>query len=146
MKDSDFKNAAHPIGNLVIATRGSAVSKGYKPDVTVKNSQGQLKFILESEQKTDRKAFLGDLLKAEMHAEQQGEYPELVIVMQPSGNTTTQQIADHMRPYKQWLENKKGGVLNVSTVQVLSDTEYLDAIAAGEQLGSATFKIRGHIL
>lgn len=146
MKDSDFKNAAHPIGVFLVASRGAAVSKGYKPDLTVRNSEGKLKFILESEQKTDRKAFLGAFLKAEMYAEQENQNPELIIVMQPFGNTTTKQIAKHLRPYKQWLESKKGDKLHLSAIQVMSDSEYLTAIEAGEQLGSAEIKRRGHFV
>jgi len=146
MKDSEFKDAEHPVGDLVIATRGTVVSTGYKPDVTVKDHAGVLRFILESEQKTDRKAFLGDLLKAEVYAEMQDAHPELIIVMQPASNTTTKQIADHLRPYKQWLEGKKSGELNLAAVQVVSDTEYGEAIVAGELLGSPAFKRRGHIV
>jgi len=144
MKDSEFKALNHPVGKNVIASTGSAVSTGYKPDVTVKDAAGELKFIIESEQKTDRKAFLGDLLKAEVHSEQQKAHPELIIVMQPFDNTTTKQIADHLRPYKQWLAVKSGGKLNLSDVHVLSDVEYQEAIDAGEILGSLSFKNRGH--
>lgn len=146
MKDADFKKLNHPIGTNIIASSGSAVSTGYKPDITVKDINGVLKFIIESEQKTDRKAFLGDLLKAEMHADQQKACPELIIVMQPFENTTTKQIADHLRPYKQWLTQKQNGKLNLSGVHILSDDEYQAAIIAGEVLGSPSFKRRGYIV
>ncbi|SEQ20775.1 hypothetical protein [Giesbergeria anulus] len=146
MKDKEFKYMTHPMGDLVIATRGSEVSQGYKPDVTVEDKQGNLKFILEFEQKTDRKAFLGSLLKAEVHAEQKQKSPELIIVMKPFRNTTTRQIADHIRPYKQWLEKKNCGSLNLSAIHVLSDTEYLEAAEAKDQLGTPAFKKRGHIV
>ena len=144
MKDASFKALNHPVGANIIASSGSSVSTGYKPDITVKDTGGALKFILESEQKTDRKAFLGDLLKAEMYAEERQATPELIIVMQIYGNTTTKQIADHLRPYKQWLALKKGGKLSLSAVHVVSDVEYLAAIAAGDQLGTPAFKTRGH--
>src|SRR3546814_19864403 len=78
-----------------IAARGREVAPGYKPDVTVRDASGALACILEAEQKTDRKAFLGDLIKAEMYAEQEGANPTLLIVMQPQPNTTTEQIANH---------------------------------------------------
>ena len=58
MKDSEFKNLSHPIGVNKIDTRGKLCPNGYKPDVTVKDPDGRLVFIIESEQKTDRKAFL----------------------------------------------------------------------------------------
>jgi hypothetical protein len=146
MKDADFKKLAHPVGRNVIASRGSAVSTGYKPDITVRNPEGKLLFILEPEQKTDRKAFLGDLIKAEMYSEQQKSSPELIIVMQPFDNTTTQQIADHIRPYKNWLAEKKGGTLSISSMQVLSDDEYIKATTACEELGSLAFRHYGHIV
>lgn len=146
MKDSDFKALNHPVGNGVVASAGTTVSTGYKPDITIRDVNGNLIYILESEQKTDRKAFLGDLLKAEMYSEQQDASPQLVIVMQPFGNTTTQQIADHIRPYAQWLAQKNGGNLNLSGIYVLSDAEYLAAIAAGELLESPAFMRRGHVV
>src|SRR3546814_1446041 len=106
MKDAEFKMLNHPISADWIASRGREVAPGYKPDVTVRDASGALAFILEAEQKTDRKAFLGDLIKAEMYAEQEGANPTLLIVMQPQPNTTTEQIANHLRPYGAWLDRK----------------------------------------
>lgn len=60
MKDAEFKALNHPVGNNIIVTRGTAVAAGYKPDITITDTNGQLRYILESEQKKDRKAFLGD--------------------------------------------------------------------------------------
>ncbi len=82
MKDSDFENLNHGIDSLKIATRGSAVCDGYKPDITVVDAKNRLQFSLGSE-KTDRKAFLGDLIKAQKYAEECEASPALVIVMQP---------------------------------------------------------------
>ncbi len=146
MNDAKFKALSHPIGNNKVATRGTAVATGYKPDITVRDEEGNLTYILESEQKTDRKAFLGDLLKAEMYAEQQQAKPALVIVMQPQDNTTTQQIATHLSPYIKWLARKQGGNLNLTHIHILSDADYTQAIAAQEYLDSAAFLGRGHVL
>lgn len=146
MRDSDFKVMNHPIGDLIVASRGTSVSTGYKPDVTVRDTGGKLRFILESERKTDRKAFLGAVIKAEMYAEQQDASPELVIVMQPAINTTTQQIADHLRPYKDWLMKIKGGKISLAAIHVLSDVDYQTATSAGDVLGSPAFRLRGHVL
>lgn len=150
MKDAKFKACKHHQvgkGNK-IASKGGEVSKryGYKPDVTVKDAKGNLLYILECEQKTDRKAFLGDLIKAECHAEHKKQNPELIIVMKVFNNTTTQQIAAHLCPYIKWLKSKGGGQLSLSAVQVLSDKEYKKSILAGETLGSAAFKKRGHYI
>jgi hypothetical protein len=149
VKDSQFKALQHPVGSNRIASRGSQVSPGYRPDITVRRPDGDpgsLIFIIESEQKTDRKAFLGDLLKAEVYAEAQDASPELIIVMQSFANTTTQQIADHLRPYKAWLTAKKGGRLHLSGIHVLTDAEYQEAISAGAVLGSEAFKSRGFLI
>ena len=89
MKDSEFKALNHLIGHgNVIATRGQQVADGYKPDATVINAAGSIVYILESEQKTDRKAFLGDVLKAEYLSDRQNITPELIIVMRIFKNTT----------------------------------------------------------
>ncbi|RQT56433.1 hypothetical protein DF043_23555 [Burkholderia cepacia] len=146
MQDGEFKTFNHPVGDLLIASRGTAVSTGYKPDVTVQDTDGKLRFILESEQKTDRKTFLGALIKAEMYAEQQDAHPGLVIVMQPASNTTTRQIANHLRPYKEWLTKIKGGSLSLAVVHVMSDVDYRLAAASGDVIGSAAFNLRGYIL
>lgn len=149
MEDATFKACDHQFGNGdKITSRGEEVSNGYKPDVTVKDAKENLLYILECEQKTDRKAFLGDFIKAEFHAERERkkQNPELIIVMQKFKNTTTQQIAAHLCPYIKWLKSKKGGQLSLSAVQVLSDKDYQQSISAGEILGSEAFKKRGHIL
>lgn len=146
MLDAEFKALNHPVGDLLIASRGTAVATGYKPDVTVRDTEGMLRFILESEQKTDRKAFLGALIKAEMYAEEQHASPELVIVMQPANNTTTNQIANHLRPYKEWLARIKGGSLSLMAIHVMSDVDYRLAASSGDVIGSAAFKLRGHVL
>lgn len=147
MKDSEFKNIQHCVESAVIITRGSEVSKGYKPDLTVRAaSDGKLLFILESEQKTDRKAFLGALMKAEMFAEVEDASPELIIVMQIMGNTTVINIAKHIQPYVWWLSKIKGGNLHLSAVHVMSDTDYLESIACAEALGSEAFKLRGCLI
>ena len=65
MKDSEFKGLGHLVGDLIISSRGTEVARGYKPDVTIVDRSGQVMFILECEQKTDRKAFLGGFIKAE---------------------------------------------------------------------------------
>lgn len=143
MKDSEFKSLPHRVGELKIDSCGSCVSVGYKPDVTIIDKNGRLVFILESEQKTDRKAFLGDVLKAEKYAEECRASPMLVIVMQPQPNTKVEKIADHIRPYVAWLKQRLNGGLNLSGVFVISDSEYQTSLNANELLGSEPFMKRG---
>jgi hypothetical protein len=146
MNDAKFKALLHRTGNDRVVTQGEVVSAGYKPDITIRDIEERLTFILECEQKTDRKAFLGALLKAELYAEQQCARPTLVIVMQPQSNTTTRQISNHLRPYIMWLADKQGGRMNLACVHVISDAEYETAIVEGEQLASVAFQRRGHLL
>src|SRR5262245_31752813 len=106
MKDSDFKALPHRVGACRIVSRGTEVAKGYKPDLTVNDMNDQLAFILECEQKTDRKAFIGDVVKAEKYAEERGAHPVLVIVMKLEKNTTLDQIANHLKLYVTWLRGR----------------------------------------
>lgn len=146
MKDSDFKALQHCVGANRIASRGTEVAAGYKPDITVNDANGRLVFILESEQKTDRKAFLGDLVKAEKYAEERQARPTLVVVMQCFDNTTVQQIADHLRPYANWLARRNGGALTLAKVLVISDDEYLKSVQANEPLASGQFQKRAALV
>ncbi len=147
MKDKEFKELKHQVGNgNKISTQGEEISKGYKPDITVEDKNGNLLYILECENKTDRKAFLGAFLKAEMHSDTKKQRPELIIVMHEKDNTSTKQIADHIRPYKCWLQSKNNGKLSLSDIHVLSDEEYQTSILNSETLGSQAFKNHGHIV
>ena len=159
MQDKIFKGLQHQVGKgNKIASTGKDVSKrykpdvtvedakGYKPDITVEDAKGNLLYILECEQKTDRKAFLGDFIKAEHHAEHNKQNPELIIVMREEGNTTTKQIFEHLRPYIKWLKSKGDGQHGLSAVQVLSDKDYKQSILDEETLGSEAFKKLGHII
>ena len=146
MLDAIFKTLNHLVGDHVIATSGTQVAEGYKPDLTLRDNHGTLTFIFESERKTDRKAFLGAVIKAEMYAEQEHAHPEFIIVMRPADNTTTKQIAEHLRPYVRWLATLKGGALNLSVVHILSDVEYRATIEAGDPPGTPEFKRRGYVI
>jgi len=146
MLDKEFKKLTHCTGSDHVATRGTEVAPGYMPDITVCDASGKLTFILESESKTDRKAFLGDLIKAEMYAEEKEADPVLIIVMRQFSNTTSKQIADHLLRYVKWLAKKQGGRLKLSGVQVLYDSEYQESNERGEPLASNAFKARGHTL
>lgn len=116
--------------------------RGYKPDLTVTDTKGQLVFIVECEQKTDRKAFLGALVKAEKYADGCQARPVLVIVMQVLGNTTLKQIADHLSPYKAWLAGIEGGALHLSDILVISDKQYQQSVEANEVIASQQFRVR----
>ena len=146
MKDSDFNYLGHLLGDLMIESRGTEVAPGYKPDLTIVDRAGQLMFIVECENKTDRKAFLGDLIKAEKYAEDRKASPTLVIVMEAAPNTTVDQIAKHLKPYAAWLDGLKPQGLNLAEVLVISDDQYLSSVRSNEILGSAAFCARSRVV
>jgi hypothetical protein len=141
--EATFKSLPHYLGSYHFSSYGNEVSKGYKPDFTISDSRNQLVFIIEVENKTDRKAVIGDLVKAEKHAEDCGAHPVLVIVMREHGTqTTVKQIANQLMTYATWLDGLKSGRLNLADVLVLSDEEYQRSIEAHELLGSPQFVAR----
>lgn len=142
MTEADFKTLPHCLGSNHFSSYGNEVSKGYKPDFTISDSRNQLLFIIEVENKTDRKAVIGDLVKAEKHAEDCGAHPVLIIVMREYGNTTVRQIANQLTTYATWLDRLKRGQLNLADVLVLSDEEYRRSVEACELLGSQEFAAR----
>lgn len=146
MEDSEFKQMIHQVGNNTISSNGAQVSSGYKPDLTIQNNNGEIVFILESEQKTDRKAFLGDLIKAEKYAQEFNYSPMLIIVMQEFSNTTVSQISNHLQPYLTWISNGFGNNSKIKNILVMSDQEYIQSSSSAEIIGSQEFISRGEIL
>lgn len=94
----------------------------------------------------DRKAFIGDLIKAELFAEHEGVFAELIIVMKPSSNTTTMQIANHSKTYRNWISKLKAGKPNLSSVQMLSISDYEQAIKQNIEIGTDEFKKLGFVI
>jgi len=142
MKDSEFKRLAHNVGDLKIATSGVAVCEGYKPDITLTDKSGKLRYILECEQKTDRKAFIGDLVKAEHLSQLEKARPTLLIVMREFDNTTVQQISYQLEMYAKWLRDQFKNGIHLSGVWLMSDAAYVDSVLAGEVIGDLRFMKR----
>lgn len=142
MRDSEFKRLAHNTGDLRVATSGSTVCEGYKPDVTLRDEEERLIYILECEQKTDRKAFIGDLIKAEYLAHLEQAQPTLLIVMREFKNTTVQQISNQLAIYQEWLRDRLIGGTCLSAVWVVSDISYKESVLAGETIGDIRFMKR----
>jgi len=63
-------------------------------------------------------------------------------------NTTVDQIARHLAPYAAWLAGRNGeqGRLCLFSVRVLSDSAYLESIAAGEEILSPPFLARTRLV
>lgn len=142
LTDSVFKNLDHRIGELLIGSNGKNLIKGYSPDLSLKSKKGELIYILENERKSDRKAFLGDVIKAAHYCDITGNTATLIIIMKETSNqTTTNQIAKHLKTYSQWMKSK--GMLSLKDIIVISDTEYKKSIVSNEMIGSEGFIKRG---
>lgn len=146
MKDHDFKYCNHCLGDLKVGSRGEQVSKGYKPDLTLVDCAGSVRFVFECERGTSRKHILGGFLKAERYARENGASPTLVFVMRPKPNTTVAQIADHLRPYVAWLDGLLPGGLNLADVLVFSDEDYRLSSESGEIIGATAFRTRARTI
>ena len=81
-----------------IKTIGKEVYKGYKPDLVLKC--GRISLIVELESKTDRKAFNGDVVKAEQYAFNENlNLTLLIVITQKHSNTTVNNIAVDLRRF-----------------------------------------------
>lgn len=144
MLDSEFKNFPHRLAQGdAIASRGTniASSGNYRPDIAIENSSGAIHLILESERKSERKAFIGALVHAAKYASDSNALITLVFVMKETGNqTTVAQVSANIKPYYQWLRTL--GVTQLNRVLLISDAEYDNSANANEELLSAQFTAR----
>ncbi len=147
MKDSDFKALSHIIPEgCSIHTKGEELSQGYKPDLSVENSSRKVVLICENEIKTDRKAFLGDLIKAERYYDEEKSKGDLLIVLKEQDNTTVGQIAKHISPYFKWLKTTRLSPNGVEQVLIITDVDYQEANCKNETILSPEFKKRCKVL
>ncbi len=141
MLDSEFKNFSHKLAQGdVVAYQGTNIpnSGGYRPDIAIKNSSGTIHLILESERKSERKAFIGAMVHAAKYASTSQQLITLVFVMKETGNqTTVAQVSSNIRPYFQWLNSL--GATQLNRVLFISDIDYNRSSAANELLLSPQF-------
>jgi hypothetical protein len=142
--DSEFKNFHHKLAQGdAIASRGTNIvsSGNYRPDIAIKNSSGAIHLILESERKSERKAFIGALVHATKYASDSNKPITLVFIMKETGNqTTVAQVSANIRPYYQWLHTL--GATHLNRVLFISDVEYDNSANANEVLLSPQFMAR----
>ena len=82
MKDSEFKKFQHNVPNASrINSKGTNISSvgNYRPDISIKNNDDRVFLVLESEHKSDRKAFIGALVHAFKYADEQKSRLSLVL-------------------------------------------------------------------
>ena len=107
---------------------------GYKPDYVLKGDNRYI--ILESENNTNRKMFVGCLMKAAYFLQEE-RTGFLVIVLHESDNTKINQIRDHLKPYFQWI--KRAHLTNMSQVLLIRDEDYKVADNECLEIGSEEF-------
>ena len=143
LKDSDFKNFPHklPKGSKIYS-RGENISTigNYRPDISIINNNESY-LILESESKSDRKAFIGAIVHAFKFADEKKLNINLIIIMKETGNqTTTKQVSNNIKPYYEWLNSIAN--IKLDGVFIISDTEYINSSSNDEILLSENFKKR----
>jgi len=147
MKDRDFKALSHVIPEgWRIRTKGEELSQGYKPDLSVENSSRKVALICECEINTNRKAFLGDLFKAERYYDEEKLKGTLLIVLKEQDNTLVDQIAEHISPYLKWLKTTRLSRNGVEQVLIITDRDYQESNRKNETILSPEFKKRCKVL
>lgn len=123
MEDSIFKNLAHGADGYFIMLNGQEIDTGYKPDVVLRNG-GDEYIIIESETGTNRKAFLGNMMKAAKYLS--GTRSGIaVLVIKEHSNTTVEQIYRHLIPYFKWIMP----LTNITAVYLINAEHYcVDAV------------------
>lgn len=119
IKDRLFKTLVHNCAGYKVLLKGESLEAGYRPDyVLVKNSNY---LILESENSSNRKTFVGGLIKAAhfLRGENEGA---LIFIIVPKKNTTAKAIAKHLKRYLDWLH----GITNLKSVYVIESKHYYD--------------------
>lgn len=98
--DQIFKGFPHSCGEYIMYTNGNRLDSGYLPDYVLKNGNDYI--IIESENTTNRKTFVGGLVKA-AHFLQGDKTGSLIFVIVPKNNITVQQIQKHLKKYLNWI-------------------------------------------
>lgn len=118
-KDSIFKNLLFSIPeNWNINSNGSIVGKEqYKPDISIKNSDGKIVCILESTSTGDRKVGLGEMLQADKLFYDEEINGILIFSLSgvSSSSPTLITQSKYINPYFKYLKNinKKYGLKKI---------------------------------
>lgn len=101
--DKIFKSLGHTYEGYSKHLNGQALEPGYKPDFVLRKSSDYI--ILESENSSSRKTFVGGMMKA-AHYFQNDRTGKLIFVIVPKENTSAFSIAKHLGQYLKWIECK----------------------------------------
>lgn len=115
--DKTFKALQHIHKGYLKHLNGQVLEEGYKPDYVLKKRNYYI--ILESENSSSRKTFVGGMIKA-AHFLQGEKRGKLVFVIVPKKNTTANSIAKHLKPYLKMIQ----GRTNLKEVFVVESSSY----------------------
>lgn len=139
MNEKEFFGLDHQLGPMHLGTPRVELDKGYRPDATVTDRGGSLKYIIEFETTTSRKAFLGGMTKAEFYAETHGIEIDLLFVITERPNTRKQSIRDHLAPYLTWMKARRLDKFGIQNVLIISDEAYRESTKRMERFGLGDF-------
>ncbi|RXK87024.1 hypothetical protein [Filimonas effusa] len=117
--DKLFKALLHNCPGYETFLKGNSLEPGYKPDFVLKCKDDYI--ILESENSSSRKTFVGGMMKA-AHFLQGTRTGMLIFVIVPKENTSVTAIARHLKSYLKWIEDKT----NLRDVYVIAAEHYYD--------------------
>ena len=115
--DKIFKDLVHTCRGYKMHSNGSPVEAGYQPDYVLKKANDYI--ILECENSSSRKTFVGGLIKA-AHFLRGDNTGILIFVLVKRKNVTATAIANHLTTYLNWIKDKT----NLREVYVIETTEY----------------------
>jgi hypothetical protein len=115
--DKIFKALEHKYKKHEVFLKGGNLEKGYRPDYVLKKGNDYI--ILESENTSSRKTFVGGLIKA-AHFLTENKTGILVFVIVPKKNTTGNSIVKHLKPYYKWIKDKT----NLKKVYIIEANKY----------------------
>jgi len=118
IKDSVFKKLPHKHKSYKMISNGGEIEVGYKPDYVLKNKKNDF-VILECEYCSNRKTFIGGLLKA-AHFLQNEKTGILVFVIKKMENTKCESIAAQLKTYFKWIKS----ITNLRKVYVIDADKY----------------------
>lgn len=117
ISDKLFKSLSHCCTGYEKFLEGKTIEVGYRPDYVLK--KGNDFIILESENSSSRKTFVGGLIKA-AHYLQNHKTGILVFIIVPKKNTTAASIARQLKTYFSWIKDKT----NLRNVYVIEAGSY----------------------
>ncbi len=124
LNDSIFKELNHSYAGYTKYANGGKIPngfEGYKPDFVLANADQTDFVIFESEVTTNRKTYIGNMVKAaEFLSKESKRTGTLVIVMQEHDNTKVVQIVDQLKHYYKWMRS----CTNLKGVWVIKDDLY----------------------